>query len=297
MRLKASTSRVSRFRWMAITMASPTAASAAATTITKKTRTCPSKVPKAWLKATNARFTAFSMSSMHMKTVMTLRRRKTPRAPIANSPRLRRTAWFKKGGPEGISGILLGQGHRPHQPGQDQDRGGLEDVEEAGGEEDLSHLAGGGVELGGGRPVPVQEDGAHLEDQERGQGEGGARERAPAPLLLGLALDVQQHQHEQEKNHDGPGVDHHLQHGDEGGAQQAVDRGETAESGDEGKGAVEGVPLAHHDQGGAQGRGREHIKKDGVDHDPKTVTMTAATIMLRTARGISTFQPKCMSWS
>ncbi len=44
-RWKASRSRVSRCRWSAITMPRPTAASAAATTITKKTRTCPSRVP------------------------------------------------------------------------------------------------------------------------------------------------------------------------------------------------------------------------------------------------------------
>ena len=62
-------------------MARPTAASAAATTITKKTSTCPSRVPAARLKATKARLTPFSISSMHMRTVMTLRRRKTPRVP------------------------------------------------------------------------------------------------------------------------------------------------------------------------------------------------------------------------
>src|SRR5260370_26049018 len=51
----------------------PTAASAAATTITNSTKTCPSNLPSAWLNATNARFTAFSISSMDMKIVMMLR--------------------------------------------------------------------------------------------------------------------------------------------------------------------------------------------------------------------------------
>src|SRR5258708_3171692 len=54
-------------------MARPTAASAAATTITKKTNTCPCNWPSARLKVTNARLTALSISSMDMKMVMILR--------------------------------------------------------------------------------------------------------------------------------------------------------------------------------------------------------------------------------
>src|SRR5688572_2627094 len=65
-------------------MASPTAASAAATVITKKTKTWPA-TPCTWANATNARFTAFSISSTHMKMMIAFRRVRTPTTPIVNS--------------------------------------------------------------------------------------------------------------------------------------------------------------------------------------------------------------------
>src|SRR5262249_4668877 len=98
-RLKASRARVSLLRWAAMMIASPTAASAAATVRTKKTRTWPSIVPRARLKATKARFTALSMSSTHMNTVMTLRRRNTPTAPTVKRPTLRRSAGAARSAP------------------------------------------------------------------------------------------------------------------------------------------------------------------------------------------------------
>ena len=55
-------------------MASPTAASAAATVITKKTITCPSIEPRLRANATKLRLTAFSISSIAMKMTITLRR-------------------------------------------------------------------------------------------------------------------------------------------------------------------------------------------------------------------------------
>src|SRR5512133_3170904 len=65
-------------------IANPTAASAAATVITKNTNTCP-PMPYACANATNVRLTAFSMSSTHMNTMIALRRIKTPNTPIVNS--------------------------------------------------------------------------------------------------------------------------------------------------------------------------------------------------------------------
>src|SRR6185369_4030603 len=66
-----STLTVDRERKTCRMIARPTAASAAATAITKNTITCPSTA--CWLRAnvTNVRFTAFSMSSIAMK--MTIR--------------------------------------------------------------------------------------------------------------------------------------------------------------------------------------------------------------------------------
>src|SRR6185437_4076619 len=65
-------------------MASPTAASAAATAITKNTKICP-PTPRDCAKAMNVRFTALSISSTHMKMMIALRRVRTPTTPIVNS--------------------------------------------------------------------------------------------------------------------------------------------------------------------------------------------------------------------
>src|SRR5881392_975160 len=65
-------------------IASPTAASAAATVITKKTNTCPA-TPCTCANATNARLTALSISSTHMKMMIALRRVSTPTTPIVNN--------------------------------------------------------------------------------------------------------------------------------------------------------------------------------------------------------------------
>ncbi len=67
-----------------MTMARPTAASAAATVMTKNTMIWPSTAPSARPNATNVRFTAFSMISIDSRIVIRLRRTNTPAAPIAN---------------------------------------------------------------------------------------------------------------------------------------------------------------------------------------------------------------------
>src|SRR5207247_2478086 len=64
-------------------MASPTAASAAATAMTNNTKIWP-LTPSRWASATNVRFTALSISSTHMKITMALRRISTPAKPIVN---------------------------------------------------------------------------------------------------------------------------------------------------------------------------------------------------------------------
>src|SRR5262245_39126925 len=69
-------------------MASPTAASAAATAMTKKTITWPSIEPRLRAKATKLRLTAFRRSSMDMKITIRLRRVSTPTVPIANTTAL-----------------------------------------------------------------------------------------------------------------------------------------------------------------------------------------------------------------
>ncbi|SLJ63435.1 Uncharacterised protein [Mycobacteroides abscessus subsp. abscessus] len=51
----------------------------------KKANTCPSRFACILAKVTNARFTALSISSMHMNTTMALRRNRTPAAPMVNN--------------------------------------------------------------------------------------------------------------------------------------------------------------------------------------------------------------------
>src|SRR5512142_299584 len=87
-------------------IASPTAASAAATVITKNTNTWPA-APYACANATNVRFTALSMSSTHMKTMMALRRISTPNTPIVN-----RTAEKKSASASIVLTSLFSQHHR-----------------------------------------------------------------------------------------------------------------------------------------------------------------------------------------
>src|SRR2546430_2177221 len=70
---------------MAMMIPSPTAASAAATVITMKTKSWPVTSRKKLENATNVRFTALSISSMHMNIEITLRLIITPTTPIVNS--------------------------------------------------------------------------------------------------------------------------------------------------------------------------------------------------------------------
>ena len=69
---------------MATIKARPTATSAAATVMMKKTKICPFMAAYWREKATKARLAAFSISSMDMKTTMALRRISTPSAPMMN---------------------------------------------------------------------------------------------------------------------------------------------------------------------------------------------------------------------
>lgn len=76
-------------RYIITMMASPTATSAAATTIMKNTNSCAFASPNILEKATSSKFTELSMSSMHMKMIMAFLRMSVPMMPIEKSNRLR----------------------------------------------------------------------------------------------------------------------------------------------------------------------------------------------------------------
>src|SRR5579872_3908969 len=88
-RLTRSTFSVSRVRKTAMMMARPTAASAAATTITKNTNTCPLSWCQWLAKATKLRFTPLSINSMAMKMVMMFRFSRNAETPRQNRIALR----------------------------------------------------------------------------------------------------------------------------------------------------------------------------------------------------------------
>src|SRR6266508_2155603 len=96
-------------------MARPTAASAAATAITKKTNTWPA-TPRRWASATKVRFTALSISSTHMKMTIALRRSSTPATPSVNS-----TAEMARAGPRSTLQSPLGEHNRAHDGGEQQE--------------------------------------------------------------------------------------------------------------------------------------------------------------------------------
>src|SRR6266540_3720374 len=95
-------------------IARPTAASAAATAITKKTNTCP-PTPRRCARATNVRFTALSISSTHMKITIALRRSRTPATPSVNS-----TAEMARAGPRSTLELALGEHHRADDRGEEE---------------------------------------------------------------------------------------------------------------------------------------------------------------------------------
>src|SRR6267378_1201431 len=101
-------------------MARPTAASAAATAMTKKTKTCP-PIPRFCASATNVRFTALSMSSTHMKITIALRRNSTPATPSTNS-----TAEIASAGLVSILELSLRQDDGAHDRGEQQHARDLE---------------------------------------------------------------------------------------------------------------------------------------------------------------------------
>jgi hypothetical protein len=69
---------------MAMIIAKPTAASAAATAITKNTKSCPTVSPKYEEKVIKVRFAELSISSTHIKTTIAFLLVRTPIIPTEN---------------------------------------------------------------------------------------------------------------------------------------------------------------------------------------------------------------------
>src|SRR6266850_3261558 len=199
-------------------MARPTAASAAATAITKKTKTCP-PIPRLCASATNVRFTALSMSSTHMKITIALRRNSTPATPSVNS-----TAEIASAGLRSILELSLRQHDGAYDRREKQHARDLEG-NDIGAEQRSGHGADDALlllqrgdrarrQLDRRRERRLAEY-AQLEQQRARQDRRGQEPGRPPDVGRSGAAQVQQHDDEQEQHHDRAGVDQHLEHGDE----------------------------------------------------------------------------------
>src|SRR6266446_10222826 len=184
-------------------MARPTAASAAATAITKKTKTCP-PMPRVCASATKVRFTALSMSSTHMKITITLRRNSTPATPSVNN-----TAEMKSAGLRSILELSLREHDGPHDRGEEQDARDLEG-DEVGAEQRIGHRADDALLLlqrGDRSRQQLDRRGerrlaehAQLEQQCDCQDCRGQESERPPDVGRSRAAQVQQHEDEQEQH-------------------------------------------------------------------------------------------------
>src|SRR5262245_13303574 len=196
-RFASSTFTESRLRIMLIRIARPTATSTAATTITKNTNSWPSTPAHCRLKAISDRLAALSISSMHMKMTMMLRRISTPAAPIRN--RSAATTWYAKTSMLLVE-LPLGQDHGRHDARQEQHARDL-DRQHVVGEEHLAHLRDGAelaLDLRQGLARRGQH-GAELDrdhDQEHGPEQLG---REVGLRTLDASAQVEQHDHEHEQ--------------------------------------------------------------------------------------------------
>ena len=76
--------------------------------------------------------------------------------------------------------------------------------------------------------------------------------------------EIQEHDDEQEQDDDGPGVDDHLDGGDELGVGQQVDAGHRKEVDDEPESASQGVRLKDHQAAGDQGHCTQDEKQVSI---------------------------------
>src|SRR5215210_4949366 len=103
-------------------IASPTAASAAATVMTNTTNTWPA-IPYTRERATKVRFTALSISSTHMNRMIAFRRVSTPTTPMVKRMALKKSDSANTGS---SSSSTLAQHHRAHHGGEQQHAGDFE---------------------------------------------------------------------------------------------------------------------------------------------------------------------------
>src|SRR5579885_1304244 len=161
------------------------------------------------------RFTALSISSIDMKTVIRLRRNKNPATPRPNRIALRMRYQESGVGPvKGSGGILIDllarENDRADDGDQDQDAGDFEG-QQVGGEQPRPDGLRPALEerseayAAGGRQQYLHHICHQPYEAEQQRGAGPAGPDAALDFLLGAG--VQQHDDEDEQHHDGSGVD------------------------------------------------------------------------------------------
>src|SRR3954451_12768582 len=199
-------------------IASPTAASAAATVMTKNTKTCPA-TPYACANAMNVRFTALSISSTHMKMMIALRRVSTPTTPMLKS------SAEKNSDSASISIPPACQRDRSDNCGEQEYARDLEGeqvfMEQRTGDGLDRTICGDlrrgivGRETQRVRYLRPRHREDHGQDRDANQaGDQLSSEPSRVGNLTGLP-EVQQHDHEEKHDHDRAGVDEHLDRADE----------------------------------------------------------------------------------
>src|SRR5688572_5279640 len=265
-----------------MTSASPTAASAAATVMTKKTKIWPS-IPTERENATNARFTAFSISSTHMKRMIALRRNTTPATPIPN--RIAESASdsvvTSRARTVSISDPPLGQQHGADNGDEQQNadelernqivteqrvRDGAHRIELLDGRGNVLRAAA--VDYGTGRAEAAPHDPA---DHTRCD-KPDDRPQAATKVITVIMTEVEQHDDEEEQHHDRARIDDDLDRRNEVRAEQHVDCREAEEREHQEQQARDRVVAHDHAHAAADGDRGEHQEEQlgdrRVDHWP-----------------------------
>src|SRR3989442_14707100 len=255
---------------MAMMIARPTAASAAAWVMMKMANICPAS---SWselkyrAKATNSRFTPLSISSMLSKMPIALRRESTPYIPRANKMLPRTRKWRRPGMRKSTAPLILSRDHDGADEGHRQEQRSDLEGEHVAGEHEAAKRLGG---RDGGQAVthlPGRDDDHPHRDRADTNRHGHrtqplARTDQPWHVdLTGGHEDGKDDQH-----HDRADVHHQLRHSQEVSPEQGVHERDAAEHGSQRQSRANQVLDARdHHVGRGDARGGAYPERERAD--------------------------------
>src|SRR5262245_30636283 len=168
----------------------------------------------------NVRFTAFSISSTHMKTMIAFRRMSTPKTPITNSTAEKKSASASMFFPSLLAEHDSAHDRRQEQNARDLEREQILVEERPRKRRDGPRLLDLFREISGRqreerRQLGPRDGGDLREDRDTDCPGDDLPAHAPDVGWSFASAEVEQHDHEQEHDHDRAGVDQHLDHADE----------------------------------------------------------------------------------